>query len=217
MKDYATAKEKLEKKLSSHFDWLKSLGMVVNPTKTEFIIFHPCNLKPAWNDPLLVDGCKVFPSRTLKILGIHFSATLDWVTHIDIAINRANSLLYAFRYLNSKLTRKQFKTLINAHFLSKLTYASQVWSGVLSCKLRNRLESCYFKMLRLLCRDYKGRESRSTLLAKSGMVSLRSIFISRDARLLHTFCYNLRPEPIAERLLSQCHFLTRLGNYKIIC
>ncbi len=34
MKDYATAKEKLEKKLSSHFDWLKSLGMVVNPTKT---------------------------------------------------------------------------------------------------------------------------------------------------------------------------------------
>jgi hypothetical protein len=121
-------------------------------------------------------------------------------------------LLYAFRYLNSKLTRKQFKTLINAHFLSKLTYASQVWSGVLSCKLRNRLESCYFKILRLLCRDYKGRESRSTLLAKSGMASLRSIFISRNARLLHTFCYNLLPEPIAECLLSQCHFLTRLGN-----
>jgi hypothetical protein len=66
MKDYATAKEMLEKKLSSHFDWLKSLGMVVNATKTEFIIFHPCNLKLAWNDPLLLDGCKVFSFQDTK-------------------------------------------------------------------------------------------------------------------------------------------------------
>ncbi len=51
------------------------------------------------------------------------------VIDIDSALSKANSMLYAFRYLNSKLSRSQFKTLINAHFLSKLTYASQVWYG----------------------------------------------------------------------------------------
>ncbi len=30
--------------------------------------------------------------------------------------------------------------------------------------------------------------------------------------LLHTFCTQLNPEPLAECLLSQCHFLTRLGR-----
>jgi hypothetical protein len=121
-------------------------------------------------------------------------------------------MLYAFRYLNSKLSRLQFKSIICALYVSKLTYASQVWSGVLSSRLRNRLDSSYYKVLRLLCRDYKARISRTTLLDKSGMFSLRSMFVCRDAKLLHTLCYNLRPEPLAERLLSQCHFLTRLGN-----
>jgi hypothetical protein len=42
--------------------------------------------------------------------------------------SKANSLLYAFQYLNSKLSRSQFKRLVNANFLSKLVSASQVWN-----------------------------------------------------------------------------------------
>ncbi len=50
------------------------------------------------------------------------------------------------------------------------------------------------------------------LLEKTAVTSLGPIFVCKDVKLLHTFCFNLRPEPITERLLSQCHFLTRLGN-----
>ena len=150
--------------------------------------------------------------HSINILGIYFSDTLDWGTHVDSIINKANSLLYAFRYLNSKLSRKQFRSLISAHYISKLTYASQVWSGSLTNRLKNRLDSSFFKILRLLCRDFEARKSRLLLLEKSSMQSLRTIFFCRDAKLLHTLCHDLRPEPLAERLLSQCHFLTRLGN-----
>jgi hypothetical protein len=210
--NFPATKLKLEEKLREHFNWLKSLGMVANPLKTEYIVFHPASLKHIWNDPLLVDNCKVFPTKNLKILDISFSDTLDWDTHVDSVIRKANSMLYAFCCLNSKLSRLQFKSIICAHYISKLTYASQVWSGVLSSRLRNRLDSSKDKILRLLCRDYKARVSRPKLLDKSGMLSLRSMFVCRDAKLLHTLCYNLMPEPLAERLLSQCHFLTRLGD-----
>jgi hypothetical protein len=185
--------------------------MVVNPSKTEFIIFHQPKLA-IFHDPLLVDNCKVFPTKNLKILGINFSRTLDWHFHINKAINKANSMIYAFRFLNSRISRQKFISLIHAHFLSKLIYACQVWSGSLTCSLKKRLESCYFKIIRLLCRDFKGKKSREDLLKESGFLSLRSIFVARDTKLLHKFCTELKPEPIIERLMSQCFFQSRQEN-----
>jgi hypothetical protein len=121
-------------------------------------------------------------------------------------------MVYALRYLNAKLSREHFKTLIFAHFISKLTYASQVWSGSIPVKLKTRLNSCYFKALRLLCRDFRGQLSRSTVLRMTDMVSLKAIFLKRDALLLHSICTTLKPDPIVHRLISHCYFTSRQGN-----
>jgi hypothetical protein len=48
--DFNPTKTKLECTVEDHFGWLKSLGMVVNLFKTEFIIFHPSQYKCVWND-----------------------------------------------------------------------------------------------------------------------------------------------------------------------
>ena len=74
---------------------------------------------------------------------------------------------------------------------------------------KKRLDSTYFKILRLLCRDFRGKVSRDTLLRKSGMMSLRSLFIARDIKLLHKLCTELRPEPLIERLMSQSYVQSR--------
>ncbi len=133
---YGRHKLKLQGIVTKHFDWLKSLGMVVNPSKTEFIVFHPPRICAIWNDPLLVDNCKVLPSKNLKILLIHFSSSLDWNFHNGKKINKANSVVCAFCYLNSQITRSKFISLIHAHFISKLTYACQVWPGSVTCSLK---------------------------------------------------------------------------------
>jgi hypothetical protein len=86
----------LEKVKTRHFAWLKSLGMVVNPSKTEFIAFHPRKMGTIWNDPLLVDNCKVYPTKNRKILELYFSSSLDWDFHIGKAINKANLMIYPF-------------------------------------------------------------------------------------------------------------------------
>jgi hypothetical protein len=209
---YMSHKLRLEETIRQHFNWLKSIGMIVNPNKTEFIVFHPRRLESTLLDPLLIDNCKIFPTKNLKILGLNFSPTLDWETHIDKTINKANSMIYAFRYLNSRISRARFATLLHAHFLSKLTFACQVWSGSLSSTQRRRIDSCFFKMIRLLCRDFRGKISRAKLISDSGMRSLRSTFIERDAKLLHKICTELKPEPLVERLLSQCYIQARREN-----
>jgi hypothetical protein len=72
---------------------------------------------------------KVSVVNTFSSLPLVFPQKSLYLSVYKSALSKANSMLYAFRYLNLKLSRSQFKTLINAHFLSKLTYASQVWSG----------------------------------------------------------------------------------------
>ena len=77
--------------------------MIVNPSKTEFVVFHPSRLQAVWRDPLQIDNCKIFPTKNLKILGIHFSSKLDWDQHVNTAINKANSLIYALGSLGQNL------------------------------------------------------------------------------------------------------------------
>ena len=52
-------KVRLEAIIIKHFNWLKSLGMIVNPLKTEYVVFQPVRLKEVFYDPLLVDSCTV--------------------------------------------------------------------------------------------------------------------------------------------------------------
>ena len=77
----------------------------------------------------------------------------------------------------------------------------------LSLHLKKRIESCFYKIVRLLCRDFRNQISRKELIKRSGLLSLRSMFVVRDMKLLHKFCTTLFPDPITERLMSQCHVL----------
>ena len=38
------------------------------------------------------------------------------------------------------------------------------------------------------------------------------MFVERDAKFLHKICTELKPEPLVERLLSQCYFQARREN-----
>jgi hypothetical protein len=44
------------------------------------------------------------------------------------------------------------------------------------------------------------------------MRTLRSMFVERNAKLLHKICTALKPEPVVERLVSECYVKSRLEN-----
>ena len=114
----------------THFNWLASLGMVYNSKKTEFIIFGKKLRLPQYTQ-LMVKDTFVDNAQSITVLGIKFTSDLSSKSHALENIKSANSQLFALRYLNSKLSRNQFKQIIHAHYLNRLLYASALLAGTL--------------------------------------------------------------------------------------
>ena len=180
--------------------------MVYNPTKTEFITFGNTE---GINLQLDVMGVKVPCSKTIKILGITFQSNLRWESLIKNTLNSANSLMYAFRYLNNKLTRPQFRQIIHAHYISKIAYAMPVWGRSINQKMVDRLNSSIFKMLRLYCFDFNRELHRADLVRTANIRTFPSMRIISDCKMLHKLCQAGEPPYISERLRKLSYKLSR--------
>ena len=131
---------------------------------------------------------------------------------MSTVINKVNSLLYALRYINSKLSRQGLKKLIHAHMISRQSYGSQIWSGCTSSRLSQRVRSCYFKFIKLYCKDFRNKLNRKELLERSELRSLDSFFKVQACKLVHSVCLNLVPEQLALSVLSRGYYSTRFPN-----
>jgi len=132
--------DKLSRIASDHIEWLESIGMVPNVTKTEFIAFG--SSVPL---SLLITNSSINSCKNLKILGVNFSDNLSWSDHVTKTIKKCNSLGYTLKYLDSLLSREHHKRIIESHFCSVLYYGSPIWAGCLSTKDIRRLNSLMFK------------------------------------------------------------------------
>ena len=91
--------------------------MVISRLKTELVVFTG-----GVNYSLISQSFNCIQSKSkMKILGIEFKYDLSWDDHIIRTLAKTNSLSYALRFLNSKLSRDWFRKLIHAHVLSRLS------------------------------------------------------------------------------------------------
>ena len=187
-----------------HFDWLSSIGMVYNPTKTDFIIFGRRLTLPKYSN-LCVRGSFIDAKKSISVLGIEFESCLSWKNQIYTNIKSANSQLYALRYLNHHLSRPQFKEITHAHFLSRLLFALPVWTRSVDSALAEKLSSCIYKTLRLYCKDYSFRLSRSELISRTNVRNFPSFRIISECTLLHSLVWNNNAGYLTDRLEQQTY------------
>ena len=91
----------------------------MNVKKTELVIFkHP---RKKLDSPIKIKlNCKrLYPSKSVKYLGIKIDENLNWKQHIhDIAIklNRANPLLFTIiNYVNKRILRTIYFPIFDSH------------------------------------------------------------------------------------------------------
>ncbi len=181
--------------------------MVCNRSKTELVLFN------RWGDlSVTIPKHGVESSSGMKILGFNFTYNLSWEEHLRKVVGKVNSLSYALRYVNSKLSRDHFKRLINAHVISRLSYGSQLWEGCATVALAQRVRSCYYKFLKLLVKDFRKKYSYRVLLERSGMKSLDSIFRMQSCKLLHSICINQTPLQLFNSILAGGYYNDRYPN-----
>ena len=99
----------------------------MNVKKTELVIFKHQRKKLDSPIKIKLSRKRLYPSKSVKYLGIKIDENLNWKQHIhDIAIklNRANALLSIIRNYVNKLT---LRTIYFAIFDSHINYVNLIW------------------------------------------------------------------------------------------
>ena len=128
--------------------WLNANKISLNASKMEFVIFRSKS-KPLASSPFLkLVGKKIFPSPSVKYLGVRLDEHLNWKSHIsDIAtkLQRANGMLSKLRHY---LLLKILVNIYHSIFSSRMRYICQIWG------LRDNTNSIVFLHFKKLHWDW---------------------------------------------------------------
>ncbi len=145
----------------THVSYLRSLGMVVNASKTEAVIFGKNDNS---NTTVCFAGTEIKTGPTMKALGITLQSDLKWNGHLDAIIPKSQSKLSLLRKIRPQLTMEQFLTISTSQIFSTTYYAAPVWLNcTLSSKLWKKITSFHYRVMRVACRDFKARKKRTVI------------------------------------------------------
>lgn len=155
-------KEKLKEISKKPVRFLKNLGMVVNTTKTELLMFGTRDLMK-----VTFDGSELETTKSLKALGVIISNDLSWNEHLDSIIPKSQAKLSLLRKIRPWLSMGQFLQIATSQVFSTAYYASTVWlNDTLSYKYWKKVESFHYRVMRVACNDFKGRRKRKLIDAQ---------------------------------------------------
>jgi hypothetical protein len=115
-----------------HVNYLQSIGMVVNPSKTEIVIF---GRKPPTKVEIDFAGSKVISTDSMKALGITITNDLSWEKHLTNTIYKSQSKLSLLRKIRPFITKDQFLKIATCQIFGTLYYAAPVWLNVTITKI----------------------------------------------------------------------------------
>ena len=80
-----------------------------------------------FNLKLKLNGRRLYPTKSVKYLGIKIDENLTWINHINdaaIKVNQTNAMLFKVReFLNIKILKLIYYAIFDCH----LNYAKTVW------------------------------------------------------------------------------------------
>lgn len=191
--------EKLTRTINLHFNWLNNAGMICNMSKTELIVFGLDNFS------ITIQGVEITAGKEIKILGSYLDSKLSWEKNTNNIISKCRSLVFGLRYLRRILSLEDAVKVFKSHLISRLTYASPVWSQLLNYSMRAKLRSFYFYVIRILTRDFEFKMNRSKLLRRCSLESIDDILFKRTSTFIFKLTYHLEPTVLVGNLLSKAY------------
>jgi len=196
--------ENFKETMIKHDDWLKSIGMITNRTKTEAVIFGDSNLKE-----VEVEGEKIELVKSMKMLGIWVDHDLSWTTQVEKIISKCRSLSYAIKYLTRYLNRAEMRKIFLCHFVGRLTFGCPVWFFPTSQALKNKVRSVYYRQIRIILKDYRLNLNRNGLAQSLEVPGLDQVMFNRLSSFVFSIINNQLPTFLFETLLSRAYYNER--------
>jgi len=135
--------EKIKREMTIHLDWLRSIGMRANPSKTECMIM---------NDTEVFQFPEFSTSTNMNVLGLVFDNRLKWDYQVNKCTKKTKSVIHAMRKIGKFLTTKELKRIVTSFAFPVLFYGIEVWFDPCSFRSKARVRSTYYNILRLMLR-----------------------------------------------------------------
>ncbi len=140
MSDETYQFEKLTERIVDIKNWMTSNFLLLNTEKTEVLIIGPktfaCN---NLDHCLILDGCSVNSSSSVRNLGVLFDSNLSFEKHVSSICKTAYFHLKNVSKLQPMLSMSNAETLIHAFMTSRLDYCNALLGGC-SARLINKLQ-----------------------------------------------------------------------------
>jgi hypothetical protein len=195
-------------------NWFRSNKMVVNISKTKFIIFHGKgkkiylnNMQVVFNeneigkvaDPNLITPLEriynehpLKECRTYKLLGVHLDETLSFKPHIEIICSKINKLIYCINRAENVLNVKSLKSLYFALIHPHLLYCINIYSITSPSNLK-RLFTLQKRAIRLINKA-PFLAHTSDLFKTSKILPLEKMIEQGKLHFMHSIEYGYCPQ-----------------------
>jgi len=153
--DLASLMTKTKTTMSAHFEFLDSLGMVVNRSKTELMLMN--HAKRSTFPPSITtnSGETIAVAKTMKVLGITFDFDLSWRTHMENVVKKSQRMVSGLKVIRHALSEDQFLTVATSQYYGSLYYGLPVWFDSLLQKHKQKMDVLHYKLLRLVIKDWQ--------------------------------------------------------------
>lgn len=158
----------------AHFrTWCSSNRLLINVSKTIYILFRREHLLSQPNFTFVIDNVTLENVSYTKFLGLHIDKNLSWSKHIEHVLKKLNSAYYVIRNLKPIVEEKYLLNIYYALVYSHIKYLILYWG---QSKDIHRVFILQKRILRLIF-SYQPLDSCRPLFKTRKILTVTSIFI----------------------------------------
>jgi len=165
---------RLSSALDSVYGWLSSNRLVVNPSKTEYLLVGtPQQRSKIVSSSVTFKGNILSPSNTARNLGVTFDSDLTLTKHISSVCRSSYYIIRQLRQIRSSLDYNSSVLLANALVSSKLDFYNSLYYGLPQSSL-HRLQLVQNALARVVNPSVKRRDHITPTLQKLHWLPINS-------------------------------------------
>lgn len=158
--------------LSQLNKWLQQNSLILNISKTYFLLYHNKN-QIRTDLPILLDNKPITRSTQIKFLGLTIDDSMSWNSHIDTILPRLSSACFAMRATKPYFSDKTMTVIYYANFHAIMSYGVIFWG-------QSKMSYKVFLLQKRAIRIMTGcgpRDSCRKLFTELGILTLPSQYI----------------------------------------
>ena len=191
--DHSSALLHLSSILDSVHAWLTSNRLVVNASKTEYLLVGTKNQRAKLlSTSLTFKGSDLSPSQTVRNLGVHFDSDMTLTKHISSVCSSSYYIIRQIRQIRSSLDRKSSILVANALVSSKLDFCNSLYYGLPHSSI-HRLQLVQNSLARVICPSVKRRDHITPTLRSLHWLPISSRITYKIAIITHKTLHTNSP------------------------